>query len=550
MFEQLDGQLYKQLISYGIRNLKLHEAIVNELNVFPVPDGDTGTNMTMTLTNGFEAIRNQEGDLSDLAEKFSYAVAFGARGNSGVISSQFFKGFSESFLGNDVATPDLFIKALDKGVQEAYKAVSKPTEGTILTVVREATEHVKELNRKAQIESVLDVVNAFLDQAKVSLENTPELLPVLKNAGVVDSGGAGILYFFKGMKKYMMNENVEEIEEANYQNVVIDYSVFNRESKFEYGYCTELLIQLTEGKEPFDYDTFKEKMESMGNSVAMNFIDEKIKLHVHTMNPEEIIAYSHRFGEFLSLKIENMSVQHEHTYEHEMNEGKDEELKEHRKIAIVATASDKVLAQCFKKMGASVTIEGGQSCNPSVQEFVSAFEKVNADNIIVFPNNKNVILTANQATKLYNDARVIVVNSKSMAECYSALGLVDFDSDDLEGVLNVIRESIEQTDIVSVTKAMRNATYDNLKITVEDFVAIDDNEILGLGKSIGEVVFPVLDKCLGSGNKDVVRLCTGKSVKDEEVEELVNYIDENHLYVECEVVKTDSEIYHLILSFE
>ena len=550
MFKQLDGQLYKQLISYGIRNLKLHETIVNELNVFPVPDGDTGTNMTMTLTNGFEAIRNHDGDLSDLAEKFSYAVAFGARGNSGVISSQFFKGFSESFLGNNVATPDLFIKALDKGVQEAYKAVSKPTEGTILTVVREATEHVKELNRKTQMESVLDVVNAFLDQAKVSLENTPELLPVLKNAGVVDSGGAGILYFFKGMRKFMMNEEVEEMEKVNSENITIDYSVFNRKSKFEYGYCTELLIQLTEGKEQIDYETFQEKIETMGDSVAMNFIDEKIKLHVHTKNPEEIIAYSHRFGEFLSLKIENMSVQHEHAYEHDGSQKEVEESHMHRKIGIVAMASDKLLAQCFKKMGASVTIEGGQSCNPSVQDFVSAFEKVNADNIIVFPNNKNVILTANQATKLYNDARVLVVNSKSMAECYSALGLVDFDSDDLEGVLKIIRETMEQTDIVSVTKAVRNATYDNLKITVEDFVAIDDNEILGLGKSIREVVFPVIDKCLEDGNKDVVRLFAGKSVTDEEVEELINYIDENHLYVDCEVVETDSEIYYLILSFE
>ena len=548
MYKQLDGQLYKQLISYGIRNLKLHEAIINDLNVFPVPDGDTGTNMTMTLTNGFEAIRNQEGDLSDLAAKFSYAVAFGARGNSGVISSQFFKGFSDSFLGNTVANPNLFIEALEKGVAEAYQAVSVPTEGTILTVVREATEYVKQLSQEGKISSVLDVVNGFLDQAKVSLENTPELLPVLKNAGVVDSGGAGILYFFKGMKKYMMNEDIEEMELIHSEPKVIDYSMFNRSSKFEYGYCTELLIQLTDGKEEFTYDIFREQIESLGNSVAMNYMDEKVQLHVHTETPEKVLSYCHQFGEFLSLKIENMTVQNEQLPDQEKEDNGD--LNEHRKIAIVATASDRLLAQSFKNMGASVTIEGGQSCNPSVQDFMSAFQKVNADNIIVFPNNKNVILTANQAKKLYQDANIVVINSKSMAECYSALGLVDYDSDDLESVLNTIRESIEQTDIVSVTKAVRNAKYDNLKITVEDYVAIDDSEILGLGKSIKEVVYPIIDNALDDGNKSVVRMFTGKTMTEEEVEELVEYIEENHLYVDNEVIKTDGEIYHLILSFE
>ena len=550
MFEQLDGQLYKQLIAYGIRNLKLHEGVVNELNVFPVPDGDTGTNMTMTLVNGFDAIRDYDGDLSDMARKFSYAIAFGARGNSGVISSQFFKGFSECFLGSDFADVDLFIAALEKGVEEAYKAVAKPTEGTILTVVREATEHVKKLNADGKLRTVLDVINAFLDQAKESLENTPELLPVLKNAGVVDSGGAGIFYFFKGMKKFMMNEEVKEVEVANQESVKIDYSVFHKGSRFEYGYCTELLIQLTEDKEEFDYEDFISQIEREGDSVVANLIEDKIKLHVHTMNPEKILAYCHRFGEFLSLKIENMTVQHEHVQGNFGEKPEDKVLNEHKKIAVVATASDKLLEKSFKRMGVSATILGGQSCNPSVQDFLAAFRRVNADNIIVFPNNKNVILTANQAKKLYDGANVIVVNSKSMAECYSALGLIDFDSDDLDGVLELIRETMEQTDIVSVTKAVRNATYDNLKITVEDFVAIDDSEILGLGKSVGEVVFPVIDKCLEERNKDIIRLFVGKSMEFREVYELMNYIAEKHLYVDTEVVETDSEIYYLILSFE
>lgn len=549
MFEQLDGKLYKQLISYGIRNLKIHEEIVNDLNVFPVPDGDTGTNMTMTLTNGFNAIRDAEGELSELAKRFAYEVAFGARGNSGVISSQFFKGFSETFTNTRVADVEMFISALNRGVSEAYKSVSRPTEGTILTVVREATEHVNVLNQKEKLPSVLAVIDAFLDRARVSLENTPELLPVLKNAGVVDSGGAGILYFFKGMKKYMMNENLEEMEDITTSAKGcedIDYSIFNKNSKFEYGYCTELLIQLLEGKLEFDYEQFKMQVEKLGDSVATVFADDKVKVHVHTEHLDEVLKYCHQFGEFLALKIENMSVQHEGT----KKEISTETEEEHRFFAVVATASDSLLEKNFKEMGVTITIPGGQSCNPSVQEFVSAFERANADHIIVFPNNKNVILTANQAKKLYDKSNIIVINSKSMAECYSALGLIDFDSKDVESVVETIEESIRNIEIVSVTKAVRNAKYDNLKITVEDFVAIDDNEILGLGKSVTEVVFPIIDDCLTKQNKDVVTLFAGKGMSEEEIAQLTSYINDKYLYTDCGVVKTDNEIYYLTLAFE
>ena len=546
MFEQLDGELYKQLISYGIKNLKLHEEIINDLNVFPVPDGDTGTNMTMTLTNGFEAIRNMNGELSDLAAKFAYAVAFGARGNSGVISSQFFKGFSEQLAKNNVAEPALFIQALEQGVAEAYRSVSKPTEGTILTVVREATEHAKELYEKNEIHTVLDVIDAFLDEARISLEKTPELLPVLKNAGVVDSGGAGILYFFKGMKKFMMNEDIQELETELSEEADVDYSVFNRHTKFEYGYCTEVLLQLTEGKENFQYDEFKVSLEEMGDSVATIYSDEKVKVHIHTMDPAQVLSYCHRFGEFLTMKLENMSVQHTHV---QVKEEK-EDICEHRFLAIVATASDEMLEKTFKSMGVAAVIEGGQSCNPSVQDFLSAFKKANADNIIVFPNNKNVILTANQAKKLYDGANIIVINSTSMAECHSALGMIDYDSEDVDGTVNLINEIIANTDIVSISKAVRNTTYDALKITVEDYVAIDDNQIVGIGKRMEEVVYPVLEKYLEDDEKDVLTLFTGKDMKKKEIEKLVDYVEKKYIYVDCGVVETDSEIYHLILSFE
>jgi dihydroxyacetone kinase-like predicted kinase len=251
MHEKLNGELYKQLISYGIKNLKLYEEVVNDMNVFPVPDGDTGTNMTLTLTNGFEAIKSEEGSLSDLASKFAYAVAFGARGNSGVISSQFFKGFSQHFANKEEADAKMFIEALEKGVQEAYKSVSKPTEGTILTVVREATEQVRALYEEGKIATVHQVIEEFLKMAEISLKNTPNLLPVLRDSGVVDSGGAGLLYFFQGMKKYLANEEIRglemEAETVTPSVKQVDYATFDRYSTFKYGYCTEVLHQLTEG---------------------------------------------------------------------------------------------------------------------------------------------------------------------------------------------------------------------------------------------------------------------------------------------------------------
>ncbi|MBE5939511.1 MAG: DAK2 domain-containing protein [Lachnospiraceae bacterium] len=547
MYEKLDGQLYKQFISYGIKNIKLHKDIINDLNVFPVPDGDTGTNMTMTLTNGYNAIRDNDGPLSELAAKFAYAVSFGARGNSGVISSQFFKGFSECFTETDDADTELFLKALDAGVQYAYKSVSKPTEGTMLTVVREATEYVMGIRReRGRFKSIQELIDAFLDKARISLENTPELLPVLKASGVVDSGGAGIVYFFKGIKKYMNGEEIEDIETEDNTVKVIDYSVFNRKSEFVYGYCTELLIQLTDGKVQFDYDKFKARVCEMGDSVATSYEDEKVKLHVHTSSPEEILSYCHKFGEFLTLKIENMSVQHADTHHFE----EAETMQEHRYFGVVATASDKLLEQHFKDMGVTATVYGGQTCNPSVQDFLSVFEKINADNIIVFPNNKNVILTANQAKKMYVESNIIVVNTKSMAECYSALGLIDYDSEDLETITDVIQQSINNTVAVSIAKAIRNTTYDEFQITTDDYVAVDDKKIIAVGSDACQVANEVIDKLLTDGNKDVVTIFAGKAMADNEVEGIESYIYENHLYVDCGIIRTDDVVYDLILSFE
>jgi DAK2 domain fusion protein YloV len=554
MHEKLNGELYKQLISYGIKNLKLYEEVVNDMNVFPVPDGDTGTNMTLTLTNGFEAIKSEEGSLSDLASKFAYAVAFGARGNSGVISSQFFKGFSQHFANKEEADAKMFIEALEQGVQEAYKSVSKPTEGTILTVVREATEQVRALYEEGKIATVHQVIEEFLKMAEISLKNTPNLLPVLRDSGVVDSGGAGLLYFFQGMKKYLANEEIRglemEAETVTPSVKQVDYATFDRYSTFKYGYCTEVLLQLTEGKEAFDYEALKAQLEVLGDSVATVYSDDKVKVHVHTKEPEQVLSYCRRFGEFLNIKIENMSVQHSQKEEVKEAHDTQEEQLAHSCWSIVTTASDDRWVEMFQDMGAKAVINGGQSCNPSVSNFLEAFHKVNSDHIIVFPNNKNVILTAEQAKKLYPQSQIHIITSTSMAECYAALGMVDYNRSNPEDVIHTIETTMAGVDIVSISKAVRDTVYDQLKIEIDDYVAIEDNHIVGRDKTLEKAVFPMIDKYLEQDEKDVLTLFVGTGMTDTDIESIIAYVEDHYYYVDCGVVQTDSRVYGLIMLFE
>ena len=275
MIKQINGQQYYDLIDYGIRNLSLYKDRVNALNVFPVPDGDTGTNMLVTLQSGLGAVTAEKKELSEVSRSFARAVTFGARGNSGVIVSQFFKGLSENFYDSDIVDYSQFIEALENGVKCAYLAVPQPVEGTILTVVREAAEYVRGELEHGNVHTINDVINIFLDRAKISLDNTTELLEVLKSAGVVDSGGAGIIYVFEGMEKYLKNEALPETAEDLPQENP-DYSRFHRGSSFELGYCTELLLQLLDGREPFDYDRFRQEIAQYGDSLVTVFENDKL----------------------------------------------------------------------------------------------------------------------------------------------------------------------------------------------------------------------------------------------------------------------------------
>lgn len=552
----LNGILYKQLILNGLNNLSIHCKEVNDLNVFPVPDGDTGTNMLMTLQNGYSAISGvDKTNLSEIAMLFSKSAVLGARGNSGVILSQFLKGICNYFSDYEEVGAIQFIHALEKGVEYAYKAVAIPVEGTMLTVMREATEYVAKCIQGEKIATIDQIISLFINQAKVSLENTPNLLHVLKSAGVIDSGGAGLIYIFEGMDMSIKGEIVEPYQ-SNHQAVYVDYSIFNTHSKFEFGYCTELLIQLLSDKvdvEKFDINDFTEVLGVFGNSIVTSLNDDKVKVHIHTHTPEKVLDYCHTYGEFLALKIENMDVQHDNKVQETTKivqpKSKKEEAK-HQNIASVVVASDKKMAQLFESMGASYVIYGGDTCNPSVSDFVDAYSKVNADNIIVFPNNSNVILTVNQSAQVFNKSNIICIETKSYLECYSALTLIDYELANIAENIEAINDAIKNITSFIITKSVKDSSYENSNIHKDDYIAIKGKDLLGISTDLIELTVDVATKLIKKEKKDIMTIFVGKNVSEEDIKNIKSRIHSVVGLIDIDVIETDNNVHNLMISLE
>ena len=549
-YRQLDGALFRDLLDYGIRNLSNHCEEVNALNVFPVPDGDTGTNMVTTLRNGYGAIRVESTLLYDIARQFSGAVVYGARGNSGVIVSQFFKGICEYICkseGREQLNCAQITEALRLGVRFAYDSVSRPTEGTILTVVREATEYIEKSNIGSDAD-ISDLFRLFINRARISLENTPNLLPTLKQAGVVDSGGIGIIYFFEGMQKYINGESLEASANAPTAEVV-DYSRFSRESKFEFGYCTELLIQLTDNAEPLDSDAFRAKLETLGDSIVYSLEGDKIKLHIHSRTPEVILAEAHRYGEFLSLKIENMSVQHTAL---KSSEGKvvDSHKRPDGAYAVVAVSHSESLTRLFEDMGADVVISLGKSDTPCVQDFIDAYRAAGNEKILVFPNNINYVLTANQARELYGEGEVVVLKSRTVADCYSALAFSDFLCEDFDEVVGNATEVIENIYAVRITTAARDAVYGDVELEEGDVIAISGTTLLGAGDDACSVACDVISRVMDEDERDCITVFHSSDLSCDVMNSIKDFVSANYVYTEINFVSADDGGEELLISFE
>lgn len=546
MIKEINGQQYYDLIDYGIRNLSIYKDRVNALNVFPVPDGDTGTNMLVTLQSGLGAVTAEKKELSDVSRRFARAVTFGARGNSGVIVSQFFKGLSEQFYDSDIADYSQFIEALENGVKCAYLAVPQPVEGTILTVVREAAEFVRRELDRGKVHTFNDVIDTFLDRAKISLDHTTELLEVLKSAGVVDSGGAGIIYVFEGMEKYLKNEALPETDEST-STATQDYSRFNRSSTFEFGYCTELLLQLLDGKEPFDYAKFSREIADYGDSLVTVFEDDKLKLHIHTATPEKVMTFCHRYGEFLALKIENMSVQHQELY---AQEAAPTAYAEGNPFAVVAVAHNSSMKEHFLEMGADHVILADYQNPPTASDFIDAFELAVPDTILVFPNNKNTELAAVQAQRLCESKKILVVGTRSDAQCYAALPMIDFDCDDPGEILEAMDQVIENLDIILVSQVEKSTCFDGRSICEGDYVAICDNALKAVDGELEQVCKQTIQKILTDRECEVITMFTGKAAPDTLSDEISDFVSQNYMYTEITVVDTNDDFYKIVFSFE
>ncbi len=529
------------MVDYAVRNLKKNIKTVNQLNVFPVPDGDTGTNMVTTIHNGLKAVGESIEDLSSVSRKFARSVVFEARGNSGVIVSQFLKGISEKFYDVDVADGALFIEALDKGVEYAYSSVATPVEGTMLTVIKDATQAVRSEFTGEQ--GVKEIIDSFTDHAKQSLETTPELLLVLKEAGVVDSGGAGIVYLFEGMQKYLDGEPIEALEEEQQSSPTVDYDAFDRNSTFPYGYCTELLLQILNDRDSFDPLSFKQQLSHMGNSLVVSIENDKVRVHIHTHFPEQILSLCHNYGEFLSLKIENMTVQHTELSKRLLCS----QERADAKFNVVAVACDPTIQKLFIDMGADVSIMAEDTV--STKDYLDAFEKCNTDTIYVFPNSSDGFLSAMQAKKLSQKGNITVLKTRTIAECYASLPMIDFDEEDPEQVLRSITDVINDLLIVSVAMRENAIHYRDLDIHRNEYYSFSGKELLTIGSTIEETAFLSIKKILEHQCKDVITIFYRPELKDT-VDSVIASAEEAGVSADFFTIAVDSLSCYITLSFE
>ncbi len=541
----VNGLQLASMLSNGYRNLKNNMKTVDELNVFPVPDGDTGKNMTMTIEGGVLSTE-ENADIGVYMAEFSRNSLMSARGNSGVILSQFIKGFSIAAKDHSEFTVDDFKYAMEMGTRQAYDAVIKPVEGTMLTVIREASEAAS----GKCFDDFEDILSFLTAEMEKSLKNTPELLPVLKEAGVVDSGGAGMVFIFDGMTKALDGVVIDETVPALSRN---DFSVKSNSAvlledikDMEYGYCTEFILQLMESKNPisdFDLNKLIDYLESVGDSIVAVREDVLVKVHVHTYTPEKVLEFAHKYGEFISLKIENMTLQHTEITDFEKSQ-------KPVKYAIVAVASGKGIADYFLSIGASVIVDGGQTNNPSAAAFLDAFKKVNADNIVVLPNDSNILLTAKQAAAMYTDSKVYVIETKSLAEGYSALSMMDLSVPDVQMLISDMTMPITNVTTGYVTTAIRDASLDGVTINKDKWLGLTRKTVYSCEDDPVDAALKLIHSLPDIDDKQVITMFYGKGVDASEVSAIESEINERYPMMDFGSISGEQEIYRYIFCIE
>ena len=557
----LGGALLRKMAKGGAKQLGSNADEVNKLNVFPVPDGDTGDNMRMTIESGIAAIENIDSDdLAEVMRALSHGMLLGARGNSGVILSQFFAGTAKGLESEQKADPQTFGRALQRGVAQAYSSVMTPTEGTILTVAREAVEYaVSRITPKSTIRSLF---SDLVGEMHASLERTPEILTVLKEAGVVDSGGAGLFYIMDGFNRVLSGEEIVTSEEFTEKPAPAAASTavfeFGPDSVMEFGYCTECLLRLQNAKtdiDAFDVEELKSFLATLGDSIVAFKTDSIVKLHVHTFTPEKVLEYCRNYGEFLTIKIENMSVQHSESEggEVQKDEAPAEEVVQsapEKRYGMVAVSNGPGVDALFTDLGVDKIVEGGQTQNPSTNDFLDAFAQVSAEHIFVFPNNGNIFMAASQAADLWDRAEVHVIPSKNIGTGYVAMSAVDMSGDDVDAIIAEMNESMKRVTTGYISPSIRDAEMNGVSIKEGDTIGIIDKEIVLSEAERMAAAHALASKLLDMPEKFMLTVFVGADATEEERAELESFLAEKYPSDEVYFIDGGQDIYPFIFVAE
>lgn len=553
---EISASQFQEMVQAGASRLHVNAEYVNSLNVFPVPDGDTGTNMNLSMTSGAKAVADSRSEkVGELTTILSKGLLMGARGNSGVILSQLFRGFSKQIPDVETLNAKDLAAAFTHGVETAYKAVMKPVEGTILTVSREAARSGE---RKAkETDDCIEVMEAVVKGAKRALAKTPDLLPVLKEVGVVDSGGQGLLFIYEGFLEALSGEflateiyepspgEMDEMVNAEHHRGVSGH-VATEDIKF--GYCTEIMVQIGEGPtvdSDFDYETFRNYLNELGDSLLVVNDDEIIKVHVHTEHPGEVMNYGQKFGSLVKIKVDNMRLQHETLVEHDAQAAVVQKARV--PYAVIAIAAGEGVQKLFRSLGASYIISGGQTMNPSTEDILKAIKEVNADQVIILPNNKNIFMAADQAAEVA-DIPVAVVPTKTISQGMTAM-LAFNDQQTLEENKTTMTEMIESVVSGQVTTAVRDTTIDNVEIKKDDYLGMIDGKIVVSEPDMFKASLDTLKRMIDE-DTEIVTIIVGEGGTMKEAEKFVEALTAEYEDLETELHEGGQPVYPYLFSAE
>ena len=549
---KINAKMLAKMFLAGAKNLEVKKEWINELNVFPVPDGDTGTNMTLTIMSAAKEVVNlQDEDMMTICKAISSGSLRGARGNSGVILSQLFRGFTKTIREYEEIDIPTLATATEKAVESAYKAVMKPKEGTILTVAKGMADKARELAEEGCDDMEL-YFRQIIEYGDEVLAKTPDMLPVLKQAGVVDSGGQGLMQVMKGAFDAFLGKEVDFTLEASKESSAKEGPASSVDQEIKYGYCTEFIILLNKTFNIKNEIDFKEYLESIGDSIVVVADGDVVKVHVHTNDPGLAIQRALKYGALSNMKIDNMRLEHQEKINKEQQMKEQEQKKKpempHKEVGFIAVSVGEGMSEIFRGLGADYIIEGGQTMNPSTEDMLNAIDRVNADTIFILPNNKNIILAANQAKTMVEDKKIIVIPTKTVPQGITAIinYVPDMDPEDNAATMEC---EIKNVLTGQVTYAVRDTMIDDKEIKQGDYMGIGDSGILSVGRDMEEVTFNMI-KAMMHDDLELISIYYGSDVSEEAAEAIKAKVEETYPDCDVELQMGGQPIYYYVISME